>query len=162
MVTENWRNTHTHVYCTHSPTHCTSIQLQPHCAKRHPSYYITLESDFYFEATRWGRRRKPDYPQKNHDSLPANRYNRYNILEDNIQRPGRELNHHPPIFVISSPPGGQKRSPRLIHWATDRPSLPLDLKIANVSFSPTLQWWPWKWANVTKSEWTRRTRHRIS
>ena len=50
---------------------------------------------------------KPEYPDKNPDSLPAHRYH---ILEEKIQRPGRESNPHPPTLVISSP--GQERAPR--------------------------------------------------
>ena len=61
-----------------------------------------LESNFYFEGT-WGRGSKPECPKK---------------LKEKIQRPGRELNPHPPTLMISWP--GQERSPRLTHWATDR------------------------------------------
>ena len=52
---------------------------------------------------------KPEYPEKTSDSLPANRYHII-LLEEKIQRPGRESNPHPPTLVISSP--GQERAPR--------------------------------------------------
>ena len=121
----NWRNTHTHVDRTHSLTHFTSTQLQPRGAKRQLSYYRILESIFIFKVPEGGGS-KPEYPEKTPDSLPANRYH---ILEEKIQRPGRESNPHPPTLVISSP--GQERAPRpdpLSH----RPPLSLLVRFADV------------------------------
>ena len=42
-----------------------------------------LESNFYFEGT-WGRGRKPEYPEKTPDSLPANRYHILIIRGENL------------------------------------------------------------------------------
>ena len=70
----NWRNTHTHVDCTHLLTHFTSTQLQPrNCAKRQLSYYGIWNRIFILKvregegANRSTRRKIPDI-------LPANRY----------------------------------------------------------------------------------------
>ena len=68
---------------------------------------------FYFEGTS-GRGEQTGVSRENSDSLPANWYQ---ILNEKIQRPGRESNPHPPTLVISSL--GQERVPRLTHWATD-------------------------------------------
>jgi hypothetical protein len=108
---------HAHSRGSHAFTHTlTSTQLQPRGAKRQLSYY-RIWNRFLFEGT-WGRGSKPEYPEKTPDSLSANRYH---ILEEKIQRPGRESNPHPPTSVISSL--GQEDAPRLTHWATDRRSL---------------------------------------
>ena len=39
-----WRNTHTHVNCTHSLTHFTLTQLQPLGAKRQLSHYFSMHA----------------------------------------------------------------------------------------------------------------------
>ena len=129
----DWRNTHSHG--SHAFTHTlTSTKLQPLCAKRQLTYITEFGINFYF--TR-GRGSKQEYPEKNPDSLPINRW--YDTLEEKIQRPGQESNPHPPTLVISLL--GQERMPRLTHWATDcriRPSFQIQLTDQICTVIPSL------------------------
>ena len=94
----NWLN-NAHSHGSHAFTHTrTSTQVQPLCVKRKLSYYI-IWNRHLCEGT-WRRGSKPEYSEKNPASLPANRYR--TLLEEKIQRPGRESNLYPPTWVISS------------------------------------------------------------
>ena len=93
----NWRNTHTHVDRTHPLTHLHQYSHKHVCAKRQLSYSAITKFgiEVYFEGTReWGS--KPEYLEKTPDSMPANRYH---VIEEKTQRPGRESNPHPPTLV---------------------------------------------------------------
>ena len=75
--------------------HMSHKQVFEHKNKQKPSFF-----KIYLEGTlREGEQTKRTW-RKKPDSLPANRYH---ILEEKIQRPGRKLYLHPPTSVISSP-----------------------------------------------------------
>ena len=96
---------HAHSRWSHAFTHHTYLNTVTTTLRKAPAQQLqNLESIFYFEGT-WGSGTKPEYPEKNPDSMPANRYH----------NPGWELNPHPPTLVISSL--GQERTPRLTYWA---------------------------------------------
>ena len=77
---------HAHSHGSNAFTHTfTSTELQT-CAKRQLSYYRIWNQHFferYLREAEW-----TGVHRENPDSLPANRYH---ILEEKIQRPGREL-----------------------------------------------------------------------
>ena len=111
----NWCNTLANVDRTQSLTHDlhASTQLQPLCVKRQLSYYRIWNRILFWRYLREGEQtgvpgEKPREPARNG----------YHILEEKIQRPGRESNPNPPTLVVSSL--GQERAPRLTHRATDR------------------------------------------
>ena len=66
--------------------------------------------EFFILKVPEGRGSKPVYPVKTPKILPANRYH---IFEEKLQRPGLELNPHPPTLVINSL--GQDIAPSTAH-----------------------------------------------
>ena len=110
----NWRNTHTHVDRMHSLTHLHHHSYN-HVVQSASSTITEFRINLFIlkvpegVLANWSTWRKPP------DSLPGNWHH---ILEEKIKSPGRELNCHPPTWMISSP--GQECAPHLTHWATDR------------------------------------------
>ena len=112
----NWRNAwivniHSHMYIyTVTTTLCEA-----------PARLLqNLEPIFSFEGM-WGRGiKKPEYPEKNPDSLPANRYH---TLEEKIQRPGRQSGIKPSPSIIGDKlawPGARVRV-----WPTELQTAPV-------------------------------------
>ena len=89
---------HAHSHGLHAHTDINTLYEVP------AQLLQNLESIFFPEGT-WGRGSKPEYPEKNPDSLPANWYH---ILQNKIQRPGWDSNPHPPEHALC-----------LTHWVTD-------------------------------------------
>ena len=100
--TVNWRNTHTHMDRSHSLTHLKGTVTTTLCEA--PAQLLvlqTLESILKVPEGGGANRRTQRNPVPS-NSLPANRFHIL-LLEEKIQRPGRDSNPRPPTLMISSP-----------------------------------------------------------
>ena len=94
----NWRNTHTDVDRTHSLL-TSSAQLQPRCATEAPAQPLqNLKSNCTLKTPEGGGRQTGVPGEKIPTALPADRY--HVLLEEKIQRPGRESSPHPPTLEL--------------------------------------------------------------
>ena len=105
----NWCNTHIFMWIAriHSHTYiymCINTELVTTTLCEAPAHLLQN-----LEGTR-GKGSKPEYQEKTPDSLPANQYQCYHILQEKVQRPRRELNPHPPTSSL-----GQEPVQRLTH-----------------------------------------------
>ena len=128
----NWR---TLTWITHIHSHTYINTVRTTLCEAPAQLLHNLGSNFYFKGT-WERGSKPEYPEKNPDSLPANRYH---IFEEKIQRPLWGSNPHCQTLVISSL--GQEREPRLTHWATDCCQLHACTTLAQWSYNSSIDTW---------------------